>query len=148
MTLFYSYPSSRLCHHGSIGDRAFYIRFQCHVGTLLQRKTPSHFCGGVFLLVGLMMKFKHIHFNRMSPFCHPNKRTQPSKPYGKPMSLVEMRRIELLYVYAPMHTLSVFQGLSVSDQVLCPSDMDLVSPKLSPKVRSMISAALASSPST
>lgn len=49
------------------------------------------------------------------------------------MSLVEMRRIELLYVYAPMHTLSVFQGLSVSDQAVCPSVMDLMSPKLSPK---------------
>ena len=49
------------------------------------------------------------------------------------MSLVEMRRIELLYVYAPMHTLSVFQGLSVSDQMVCPSDMDRVSPKMSPK---------------
>lgn len=62
--------------------------------------------------------------------------------------LVEVRRVELLCECVPIHRkpyLSMIHGHSPD---ACPSAADLLSPKMAPKVKSMISAVRRSSPST
>ena len=77
--------------------------------------------------------------------CHQNG-TKENERTAKPSTverflLVEMRRIELLCVCSPVNRMSVFSGLLRVNHSLCPSDMDLLSPKTAPKVRSIMSAA-------
>ena len=61
--------------------------------------------------------------------------------------LVEMKGIELFVVCSPVVIMSVFSGLSYTQVGVCPPIMDLLAPKVSPRVRSITLAASFSSPS-
>ena len=124
--------------------RYLIIAFNSHVEEpLLQRKTPSHLRWGFsFACLDVTFMDGRIYFNKMSPFCHPNKRTQPEKPINTAIFLVEHTGFELISVSAPMPKVSLFCGLFRLYMSFCPSEMDKVSPKLSPKMpESMIASA-------
>ena len=58
--------------------------------------------GGFFFWVDLFLYLATTILSQVAPKRHPIKWTEPAKLYGKPVLLVEMRRIELLCVCLPI----------------------------------------------
>ena len=115
--------------------RYLIIAFNSHVEEpLLQRKTPSHLRWGFsFACLDVTFMDGRIYFNKMSPFCHPNKRTQPEKPINTAIFLVEHTGFEPVFVSALVPRMSVKSSLFNFHLAVRPPLADESAPKLAPK---------------